>query len=126
MENYLEEQQKLITYGRGSGNTTRQVDWIIDKLFRNLGENILVADHWDLFAYSDANTSRHLLDKVTNRLRNEFKIQPETTSYHKYKYIISEVKTFRGTSYSPDLESFMKERNKHFYFIRLQKTNEKK
>jgi hypothetical protein len=57
----------LIGGDRGSGRTTRQVDFAIQELFK--GHIVEVRDHWEDGNNKVAN--RMLLDKIIERLQNE-------------------------------------------------------
>lgn len=56
-----------LTHKRADGNTTRQVDFAIQELFK--GNRVLLQDHWEGGTHIRAN--KHLTDKLWDRLRFE-------------------------------------------------------
>lgn len=66
--------------GRGVGNTIRQADFAIQQLFE--GKTVYIEDHCYLSSPNlrgSRNTkkhSKHLLDIILNRFKNEYRISP--------------------------------------------------
>jgi len=67
--------EHILKGGRAVGNSSRQVNYIIEELFENRGEWIPVIDHSSLYqnARVDSIVNKYLLDKVTKRLKEEFR-----------------------------------------------------
>lgn len=71
----------IIVPGRRVGNTTRQIDNIIQALFS--GKTVAIRDHYDISNLSeDKRASRQLLDKVLKRMESEH----STIAYEINKY----------------------------------------
>jgi len=63
---------------RRIGNTTRLVDYYIQHLFNNPGDEIKIVDHYDVKP-----AHRYLLDRIINRLQLEHKSRVFIVDYDK-------------------------------------------
>lgn len=67
-----------LDHSRRSGNTTRQVDYAIQKLFED--NEVLIIDHYskpDGGTRLNYNLNKSLLDRICNRLQNEHHLTKE-------------------------------------------------
>lgn len=107
--------------GRAVGNSSRQVNYIIDEMFNNFGEYIPVIDHFSLSndKSTSASINKMLLDKIIIRLKTEFKL---TESQYTVKSQNGKLFGITGWERFENLNKIINNK-KNYFIIKLNDSN---